>query len=108
LEAGLKICSESAKKHQFYSPERRSAEEELTFLAIQLGSLAPPPMVPHKPIFFLAKRPAVERCLTLTAPLELKWPLFSFSAFSVIANLQQNIPFTGFDHLLKNQWGSRL
>jgi hypothetical protein len=76
---------------------------KLTFLTVQLWSLAPPPMVPYKPIFFLAKWPAIKRCLALTAPLKLKWPFFSFPAFSIIANLQQNIPFSRFDNLQIHQ-----
>jgi hypothetical protein len=74
----------------------------LTFLAVQFWSLAPSPVVSNKPILLLAKRSAVERRLALTAPLELKWPLFSLSALRVIANLQQNIPFSCFDDLYKN------
>ncbi len=56
-----------------------------------------------KPVFFLAQRSAVKCSLTLTAPLELKRPIFPPSAFCIVANLQQNISLPSFNHLLHMQ-----
>jgi hypothetical protein len=101
FEGELKSCSESAQNHHIQ--RELTALKARTFQSVRLRGLAPPPVMPDEPIFFLAKRPAVKRSLALAASLKLKWPFFSPSAFGIIAYLQQHISFSSFHNLLAIQ-----